>query len=810
MLRNILLITWRHLRRQKIFTLINISGLAIGIAAFIIINAYARFEQGYDRMLEKDGQVYRVESRFYRGQQMTDDWATSTNGYATAMRREMPEIASAARISWYNAERVVRNGDIRFREEHVCFADSNFFQFFRYPLLKGDPARVLQDVNSVVLSKSAARKYFGDADPVGRSLDISTYSDSYHCVVTGIFDDNPPNSTMRFNMLLSWNTQPLFFRDFWYIHESYTFIKLASGVNPGTVEAKFPALAEKYKTGLSFKDLRWAIQLVPLADMHMRPAKQYEVETKGNPRAVLFLSIMSWLILTIACINTVNLATARAIDRAREVGIRKVSGARKGQLIGQFLIESVLVNGLALAVGCLLVLAAYRWLPGFLQNEQTGEGFLAAGFDRHGLAGLAMIVCSAILLTGIYPATVLAGIQPVRVLKGKWAFSRGGLLSRRIMVAFQFTAGILLMAGTCAVYRQIVYMDHAAKGVDIDQTLVLRTPVKTLEYNAKLTGFKEALAGVPGIERVTVSGSVPGRAVGKFLADRRFGTPKSEERAYESLRVDFDFIQTYRLKIVAGHPFDRSRPADSTGVVLNEAAVRQFGFPSAEAAIGQRVWLETLEKKPNEVIGVVADYHQQSMQYGYTPVVLFMDPGLSWIPMDYVSLRTTTTASGDVRAHVKTLWDRYFPESSFDAFFLDEYYDRQFRQDLQFGRIFLLFSGLAILIACMGLFGLTAYSTARRTKEIGVRKVLGASSWSIFSLLTKETAKMILACSMVAIPLSWLAVRQWLNNYAFRVELTWWQFLLPAPVLILIAVSTISWLSLRAARTNPARTLKDE
>jgi putative ABC transport system permease protein len=806
MLRNILLVTWRNLRRNKVFTFINIAGLGAGIAAFIIIRAYVRFEKSYDRMLGDAGNIYRVESRFYKGDHLTDDWATSTNGYATAMKNDLPEVTAATRISWYNAERVVRSGDMKYRETHVCFADSNFFRFFSYPLLKGDPATVLSEVNTVVISQSAAKKYFGDQEPVGKFLDITTLADSYRCMIKGVFQDNPPNSTMRFNILVSWTTMPPVLRDFWYIHESYTFVKLAPGVNPASVENKFPALAEKYKTGESLRDLKWAIQLAPLADIHLKPAKQYEIEAKGNGRAVTFLSVMAYIILLIACINYINLSTARAIDRAKEVGIRKVSGARGSQLVFQFLAESLIINLIALAGAVLLVWLVRYSLPSFLNTEPSGNLL----FDQSLYVRLTLIFVAAVILTGIYPATVLAGVKPITVLKGRYSFSKRGVFLRKGMVAFQFTASLLLMAGTFAVYRQIVYMNRENTGAAISQTLVMKAPVKTTGYRDKLNNFSTSLRAIPGVKMVTGSGSVPGKEVGKFLANRRFGAPKSEERTYEMLRVDFDFIKAYELSVVAGREFDPARPADSTGIILNEAAVRQLGFASASEAIGQKVWLETLDKRPNEVIGVIKNYHQQSLQKSYTPVILFMDPALGWIPADFYSVKIAQGQEYNVAASVKGVWDRTFPESSFDFFFLDEFYDRQYRQDIQFGRIFLLFSSLAILIACMGLFGLTAYSTARRTKEIGVRKVLGASVSNILSLLTWDITRLIIGCSLLALPLAYLFITQWLNNYAFRVSLTWWQFILPVLALVIIAIATISYLTFKAALANPALTLRDE
>ncbi|HWK06864.1 MAG TPA: ABC transporter permease [Puia sp.] len=806
MIRNILLVTWRNFKRHRAYTFINIIGLAIGLAVFILIGAYVHFEKSYDRMHAGADNIYRVESSFYRGDQLTDSWPTSTNGYAKAMKDALPGITSFARINWNNSERVIRYNGLKYREEHVCFADSNFFSFFSYPLLKGDVQTVLKEVNSIVLSESAAKKYFGNEDPVGKFLDVSTQSKSYHCAVTGVFKDIPANSTMQFNFLISWATTPEWMKDFWYIHESYTFVKLRPGTNIPQLEAQFPDIAERYKTAASFKELKWAIHLVPLADMHLNPVKPYEIEAKGNRYAVNLLSIMAYIILIIASVNYINLATTRSIDRAREVGIRKVSGAHASQLIFQFLLESFIINLSALALAALLVIASFSWLPFFLSN--TGVKGLLFDKPLYIYTGVVFIVST--LLSGIYPAMVLVKLKPVTALKGRFSFSKKGVLLRKGMVSFQFVASLLLIAGTLAVYRQIAYMGSQDIGTDISQTLVIKAPVNTADYLQKIQSLKTALQAIPGVRAVTMSGSVPGREVREFLANRRYGASKAEERAYEMLKVDHDYIKAYGLQVIAGRGFDRSRPSDSIGVVMNESAVQQFGFPSAAAAVGQKVWLETVDKRPNEIIGVIKDYHQQSLQQKYTPVILFMDPALGWIRSNYFSVKINSNQMQDKVAQLKRVWNDRFPESSFDFFFLDEFYNRQYQQEVQFGHNFMIFSSLAIFIACMGLFGLTAYSTARRTKEIGVRKVLGASVRNIMILLTWDLIRLILYCSLAAIPIAVILIIQWLNGYAFRVQLTWWQFILPVFTLVLIAIVTTVWLTFKAALTNPTATLKNE
>jgi putative ABC transport system permease protein len=354
------------------------------------------------------------------------------------------------------------------------------------------------------------------------------------------------------------------------------------------------------------------------------------------------------------------------------------------------------------------------------------------------------------------------------------------------------------------------YMSGQNTGVDVQQTLVVKAPVQTTDYSNKMRTLKNTLRALPGVQAVAGSGAVPGKAVGKFLANRRFGADKIEERLYEMLKVDFDFIPLYHPRLVAGRAFDPARPADSIGVVLNESAVSRFGFASPQDAIGKLVWLEVNPGRPNPVIGVIRDYHQQSLQLAYTPLILFMDPAYGWIPTDYFSIKVRTKDMAQLVATVQQQWNSFFPESSFDYFFLDDFYDRQYQDDRQFARVMGLFSGLAIFIGVIGLFGLTAYSAARRTREIGVRKVLGASVRQIMILLTLDFIRLLLLAALIALPVSLWGIQRWMQGFAFRAKISWGLLLLPVPVLIGITVLTTAWLTLRAARMNPVQSLKQE
>ena len=807
MLKNYFLISLRHLLKNKLFSFINIFGLALGMASFMLINSYVRYENSYDRINESIDNIYRVESLFYKGDQKTDHWPTSTNGYGPAMKNSFPEILDMTRINWHNSDRIVRHKEIKFRENHVCFADSNFFQFFEYPVIKGNRETFLKEPNTVIISNSAAKKYFGNDDPIGKRVQISSFSNSFDCEVTGLFEDIPGNHTMQFDFLMSWLTSDKWMRDFWYMHESYTYVKLRDGTDLQELESRFPELSENYKTRSTLKDHTWAIDFVPLKNVHLNEIKPYEIEeTKGNRKAVNFLLLISFVILIIAWVNYINLSTAKAMDRAKEVGIRKVSGSNKSQLITQFLFESMLINLFAAVVSLILIYFSVLGLSSILGDSFTFE----FGSDPFYPLVFVTIIFIGTFLSGIYPAFVLSGFKPSAILKGKFVASKGGTILRQGLVIIQFSITIILIGSALIVGQQIKYMKSQNLGINIKQTLVIEAPTINENYQNKMLSFKNEVKDLSDVEAVTRSGSVPGKEVAMFLANRREYAPVEDERLYEMLMVDFDYIETYGLELVAGRSFDKSRSTDSIGLILNQSAVAQFGFESDEKSINERVLLEVNQNKRNHIIGVIKDYHQQSLQKDYTPIILFMDPDYSWIPITYFSVKINSNDLQRTISNINRKWNTFFPESSFDYFFLDDFFNRQYMADRQYGYTFAAFSILAILIACLGLFGLTMFTTSNRTKEIGVRKVMGASVSSIVRLLNFESIKLILIASLLGIPLSWYLINKWLDGYAFKIDLEWWMFLTPVFIVMALSLITISYLTIKAAIANPVKSLRYE
>lgn len=806
MLKNYFLISIRHLLKNKLFSFINIFGLSLGIASFMLIISYVRHEFSFDHINESIDDIYRVESIFYKGGVKTDHWPTSTNGAGVALQESFPEVDDMTRINWFNSDRLVRYEELKFRENHVCFADSNFFTFFDYPVLMGNRETFLRESNTVVISQSVAIKYFGNEDPMGKRIQISTFSDQYDCEVTGVFADIPSNHTMQFDFLMSWRTSGRWVWDFWYLHESYTYVKIRADGDIEKIEEQFPAVAEKFKTRETLKDYTWAIDFVPLDEIHLNPAKPYEIEAKGNRRAVNFLLLISFVILIIAWVNYINLSTAKALERAKEVGIRKVSGSHRSQLVFQFMTESALINIFASVFAMLIILIAAVLLP-FITGDMY---FIRMIVETQSIIIFIGVVFMGIFLSGIYPAFVLSGFKPAIILKGKYESSKGGTLLRQGLVVVQFAITIVLIGGTLIVRQQINFMKNQNLGVNINQSMIIEAPVRNEDYFLKMNSFKNELKDFGDVEAVTRSSAVPGKEVAKFLANRKEYAPEEEQKLCEMLKVDFDYVSTYGLELVTGRDFNRNMPTDSLALILNQAAVSLFGFSSDEDAINKRIILESTPHKRNHIIGVVKNYHQQSLQKDYTPIILFMDPDYGWIPITYYTVKISTSNINETIAKINDQWDIFFPESSFDYFFLDEFFDRQYRSDQEYETNFAAFSFLAIFIASMGLFGLTMYMTTNRTKEIGVRKVMGASVAGVVKLLNIELFKLVFIASIIGVPSSWYLIDSWLDGYAFKVDLSWWMFAAPILLVLIIAIITTSYLTIIAALANPTKSLRYE
>jgi putative ABC transport system permease protein len=805
MIKNYLLTFIRSLQKRKFITYLNIIGLTIAITAFIGILQFVTHELTYDNFHQERANIYRVESKFSQNGIVTDDWATSSGGYGPAMQREYPDIRSFCRIYLEGSERIVAFADVKHREQNVYFADPSLLDIFSFPLKKGDRNTALSEPNTAIISESASKRYFGDADPIGKTLKISNTRSTYECSITAVFEDVPANSHISFDILMSWTTMSGRWKgvdEFWYQHSAYTYVLLEPETDLAKIEQAFPALGEKHKTLETMKSHVWGVSLVPLEQIHLNKAKGNEREVKGSRSAVVILSVAAILTLLIAFVNYVNLATARALERAKEVSIRKTAGANKRMILQQFLLESALVSTISF-LGALLL--SFVMQP-FLYSI---TGMNAGSFEPSELAAVFGIVMAMSLISGIYPAIILASFNPISALKGKVTRYGRGKIIRKCLVVFQFAISIILISVSLTVSRQVKFMQSKDTGVDTEQVLVVKIPAHTDNYDQKLEALRNELQKLSMVTGVTISSSVAGYEVGMNLANRRSGTNENETNLFEMLRTDPEYISTFRLQLLYGRNFSRDVQSDAEAVIINEEAVRLLGFKNAETALNQEVYLETSDKK-FQVIGIAKNYHQTSLRDSHKPIMIFISPDFSWIPYSYVSLKLSLADWDETISSVRQQWQTIFPESSFDYFLLDEHVHRQYKTDIAFGKLIDMFCVLLVVIACLGLLGLAYFDAVLRRQEVGVRKVLGASVFQVLMLLSKEVLIMLAIAAAVALPFGYWIGHAWLSNYSFHLDLELMLLILPLLILLPIAFITVCSQAWRAAVTNPVDSLRNE
>jgi putative ABC transport system permease protein len=794
MLKNYLRTAFRNLWRHRGFSLLNITGLTIGMVAFFLIFLYVRFELSYESMFSKSDRIYRVVADI---KTPTETINASVPAWAVPMhmRTEFQEVESAARVVT-NDDWLVTKGDQHFEEKEVADADSTFFTFFDFPLLKGNPRTALRDPNSVVLTETTAKKYFGDANPMGQSLTIG--QNKSHATVTGVMKDIPDNTMLKASMIVSMSTITgqggNTLDNQWGNYGPYAFVLLKPGVNAKALEAKLPAFLRKMAgSEMESSKMVPTLTLERFRDVYLRSTR--DASKTGNITNVYIFSIIGAFILLIAGINFVNLTTARSTERAKEVGIRKVAGAASGQLARQFIGESVILCLIAylLAVGCTLLL-----LPPF--NNVAGKiinpGVFPPMSDLLILLGVAVFIGIA---AGIYPALVLSSFQPVAVLKGRFATGGRGSFLRKALVVVQFTIATGLIIGTLVVYNQLNFMRGQDLGFDKDQKMVMDT-----QGDSTKLVLKEEVSRLPGVLSTAMAGSMPGG--GNPGAYSQIENTKGDMQIanLDLYFVDFDYIPQLKIKVVAGRPFSRQFMTDTThAMILNEAAVKMFGYTSPEQAIGKKFsqW-----GRQGTIIGVVKDFHFRSLQEVIKPLSIRIEPrGCNLLSVNIDGRHVPTTI-----AAIERKWKELLPDKPFSYFFLDEFFDKQYRAEDRFGTLFLYFAALAIFISCLGLMGLASYSTVQRTKEIGIRKVVGASVGQIVYLLSRDFLQLVLLAFVVSAPIAWWLIEGWLKGFAYRIPIYWWIFAIAGLLAALIAVLTVSFQAIRAALVNPVNSLRSE
>ena len=813
MFTNYLKIAYRNLLKNKVFSLINILGLAIGMAACLLILQYVRFELSYDDF--RNAALYRVVEYSYMNGEAAERRAQTTPALALALREDIPEVVRAARLIHTGplmSDPVLQVGDRSFHEEKIYFADSSFLTMFSYHMLQGNADRALTQPGSMVMSASMAQKYFPDQDAVGQLLTFHRGERGPAPIkVTGVFEDIPGNSHVHTDFLVSFNSLPFNVDDEWEWGNFYNYLEINSKADPALVQEKVMASVEKHR-GKVLAEWRKAgytrtYDLQSIQDIHLDSDLNAEAEPNGSRRTVNFLTLIAFFILVIAWINYLNLTTAKSVERAREIGIRKVVGSQRKQLIAQFLLESLVINLLAILLAFTI---AELLMPPFRTFTQ---GQFTTTFDIETSLAVAGLLIVGTFLSGLYPALMLSTYQPLRVLKGSVKGSKRSIALRKGLVVFQFAASISLIAGTLAVQQQLQFMRQQNVGLNMEQTLVVKGPgIKDSTYQQHLVYFKNEARKLPVVQAVAVSSSVPGR---ELSWARGFYQPTQPQNPVGAniIAVDEEFFDLYCPTFLAGRNFSRAYSSDRGAVIFNETAIRQLGFENPEEAVQQSVvWDESDDDKHlKTVVGVIEDFNQESLHQAVEPMVFVLKRYLRapWAG-EYYSLKISTQDYAQALANIQDEWASAFPNSPFDYFFLDDHFNQQYQSDQQFGRIFGLFAGLAILIACLGLFGLSSYVTLQRTQEIGIRKVLGASTPSIVTLLSRDFLRLVLIASFITVPLLYFLIQKWLENYAYRMDIQWWLLTLPVVLVWLLALITISTQTIKTALANPVDALRSE
>ncbi len=802
MLKNYLKTAWRNLFRNKGYAVINISGLAIGLVCCLLIVLYIRDELSYDQYHTNKDRIYRVVHTWKevgntdgRGQ----IWGNAPVG--TALKSDFPEVQQVVQFSG-QVSILLRYDDKAFQEDRVFFMDSTAFDVFSWKLIAGNPKTALTAPYSAVLTESTAKKYFGDENPIGKPLEggpTGGRADPGVYTVTAVMEDVPSNSHFTFDALMSMSS----FRqswaevfDEWGYVDFYTYFMVPKGYDIAQLEAKIPEFLKRHHAS---DDGSYSIHFEPMLDAYLHSAADRQPGATGSVQNLYIFTIIGLFIICIACANFMNLATSRSMERAREVGVRKAVCADRRSLIGQFMGESLVM---VLSAALLALVMVFALLP--LMEAFTGKHFsLAAVFNWHTLFIFGLITASTSVLAASYPAFVLSAFKPVDVLKGGFRSTPKGAILRKGMVVFQFSLSVALISGTLIVFSQLNYLQHRNLGFQQDQMLVIDFNNDQTVRN-RLEAIKNTFLSEKDVQSVSASRSVPGSYFPNAYTEIESPTGEMIGLGPSLYEVDVDFIPHFGIEMVAGRPYSRDFPADTAhSLVINEAAAKLWGYPDPKAIVGKRFsqW-----GKEGQVIGVVKDFNYLSLHRGVEPLALRFEP----LSSRFITLKISTSALPKTLAKLERMWSELAPNRPFLYSFLDDSFNRQYEADFRFRRLFSVFSGLALFIACLGLLGLATYTAQQRTKEIGIRKVLGASVVGIVRLLSTEFVKWVFVAVAVASPIAWWAMNRWLENFAYHIDIQWWVFAIAGLVAVAIALLTVSGQAIKAAMANPVDSLRDE
>lgn len=803
MFRNYFKVTYRNFVKQKVYSALNVSGLAIGLACSILIFIYISDELSYDKFHTKSDRIYRVLEKFESegvgehsaslpfptGPALKNDFGRQIEHSVRFFNFQSPSLALANKAA-----------DKGFNESNIFFADSTFFDVFDFKLIDGDKQTALDEPNSILITRSMVKKYFVDEDPMGKTLE---FQGRQNLMVTGVLEDTPSNAHFKFDFIVSFSSLKSTFGGglprSWYWNPCWTYIVLEENTTPSDLTEQFPDFVQKYFPDFIKNDV--TLELQPIEDIHLTSKLDYEITANSDMKNVYIFGLVAVFVLIIAAINFINLSTARANKRAKEVGVRKSLGSAKSQLINQFIFESILLTFTSLIIGVIIVMII---LPGFnlLTEKSVSISILLEPIFLTGLVGAGLVIG---LLSGFYPAFVLSSFKTVAVLKGGH-LKTSGMNFRRILVTAQFSISIMLIIGTFIVLNQLNYLQ--SKDIGFDDENIVMVPVIQSPMGRHYENFKIEALQSPHIRSMTAVEEIVGA---KYQIANYVFEGMDETKPFPRFNVRHDFIKTMNIPLVAGRAYDQAiQTDDSLALIVNEKLVQNMGWESPEEAIGKR--FNYRGQMRGRVIGVVKDYNFASKHHPIGPFVITLNtrPQAFNLFIKYVAVKIDGTQMQDAIADLEKAWVSVLPERPFDFFFLDDRINDSYKSEQKLSDVTVIFSALAILVACLGLFGLATFSVEQRTKEIGVRKVLGISTSQIMLLLSREFMILICLAFVIAIPLAYYALNEWLNGFAFRINIQAWPFILAGVMTFLISAATVAFHALKASYINPTDTLKYE
>jgi putative ABC transport system permease protein len=819
MIKNYFKTAWRNLTKNKTFSLINIAGLSIGMAACLLILQYVSFELSYDQFNKNTEDIYRLYNDRYQNGKLIQHGTITYSAIGKAMQDDYPEVVGHTRVVPLG-KNIITNNNKKIGEQEVLAAENTFLTMFSYPLVIGDPKNALRDPYMVILTENSARKIFDVKDNnfsslLGKVIVVGTDSMPYK--ISGICKNLPENSHLQFDILESYATLlagPYAWKqadydftdsDFWH------YIRLRHGLNYKSFEAKLPAFSQRHFQGNKISGSVEKFYLQPLSKAHLYSDFEYEIGKTGSATVVWGLLLIAVLIIVIAWVNYINLATAKSMERAKEVGVRKVAGATKQQLIRQFLAESLIINIIALFFALLLVTFVQSSFNGLIQHQLSLSYLAQKGLNGYNISiALIVLIITGIFVSGFYPAFVLSSFKPILVLKGKYTTSRKGAILRKVLVIGQFAVTVALIIGSFIVYKQIRFVNEQNLGFNMSQMLIVRPPELTAwdsTFISRENSFTAEIKKIPDVLGAANCSRLPGDELARSFNVRRSDAPNEVNFTVRNNGISSDFLDLYQMKLLAGRNFLATDYDPNWNklhnTIITESVVKLLGFRSVKDALGKTI---LQGNKKWDIIGVVADYHQKSLRYPVEPTVFRPTYSTS----SPISVKVNPQNLPRTIAAIKKIYDSFFPGNLFDYFFLNEKFNQQYSSDQLFGKVFAFFAGFAVFIASLGLLGLSLFATAQRTKEIGVRKVLGASIPNIVVLLSRDFISLVLVAIVIASPVAWYVMKNWLQDFAYRVNMSWWIFFAAGLLAVLIALITISFQAIKAAMANPVKSLRTE